>query len=147
MEMEIKEIDASFTYPLRHQILRPHQTLNDCMYPLDYEYSSLHLGVYENDLLISVASFFKENHPDLTGDQYRLRGMATLPEHRGRGAGSALIEYAENILQQKKINYWWCNARITAADYYEKHGLKQLGEVFDLQPIGIHKVMFKKMDS
>ena len=33
-----------------------------------------------------------------------------------------------------------------AADYYEKHGLQQLGETFDLKPIGLHKVMYKAMN-
>jgi len=143
--MEIKIIDASFTYDLRHRILRPHQNLSACHYPLDFEYSSLHLGAYLEDQLVCVASFFKENHPDLSQkNQYRLRGMATDFEFQKQGIGTKLIAFAEEKLLEKKADVWWCNARISAALYYEKLGLTQLGAVFELEPIGPHKVMYRE---
>lgn len=146
-DMEVKIIDAHLTYDLRHRVLRPNQDLTACHYPLDFELSSLHVGAYSGTKLISVASYFKENHPDLMAPvQYRLRGMATDPEFRNRGAGSALIRFSEDFLILNKVSLWWCNARISAATYYEKHGLSQLGETFDLPPIGPHKVMVKSFD-
>ena len=142
--MQVKIIDAHQTYDLRHQVLRPHQDISACHYPLDFELTSLHIGVELDQKLISIASYFKENHPDLDAPiQFRLRGMATLPEYRGQGAGSALIQFAENHLQGKKASLWWCNARTTAAGYYEKQGMSQLGEIFEIEPIGPHKVMVK----
>ncbi len=145
--MEVKIIDPHFTYDLRHRVLRPNQDLTACHYPLDYELSSLHVGAYLNDQLVSVASFFKENHPDLDERiQYRLRGMATDPDFRNRGAGSALIYFSEQYMVDKKADLWWCNARVSAATYYEKHSLQQLGEVFNLEPIGPHKVMVKDVN-
>ncbi|MEM9821953.1 MAG: GNAT family N-acetyltransferase [Bacteroidota bacterium] len=144
--MEVKIIDAHLTYDLRHRILRPHQSLHACHYPLDYELTSLHLGAYLDQNIISVASFFKENHPDLDDAiQYRLRGMATEVAFRGQGAGTALLQFADNYLRQKKASIWWCNARTTAAGYYEKQGMEQLGSVFEIEPIGPHKVMVKKL--
>jgi len=94
--------------------------------------------------LICVGSFYKENHPDMLEKvQYRLRGMATNPSKQGQGAGSQLIQFAEAHMLKKKANIWWCNARISAAGYYEKLGLEQFGTTFDIPPIGMHKVMVR----
>ncbi|MEM8908158.1 MAG: GNAT family N-acetyltransferase [Bacteroidota bacterium] len=142
--MEIKIIEPHLTYGLRHQILRPHQAPEACHYPLDFELSSLHLGAYQDETLISIASFFQENHPDLeAAKQYRLRGMATLMAFRNKGVGRALLQVAERELLQKQADLWWCNARVSAASYYAKLGLQPLGIVFDLPPIGPHQVMVR----
>ena len=87
-----------------------------------------------------------QKHPDLDGaPQYRLRGMATAPELRGEGAGSQLLKKGNEILLEKGVPIWWCNARISAAGYYEKAGLSQLGEIFEIEPIGMHKVMYLRL--
>lgn len=141
----VKNIDGSETYVLRQKILRPSQTLADCKYPSDYETDSFHLGAFINDKLISIASFSKEIYPDLpTGIHYRLRGMATLPEFRNNHAGSSLIQKAEQILQERQANILWCNGRITVADYYKRLGFQEHGEIFEIEPIGLHKVLYKE---
>jgi len=98
---------------------------------------------FNKETLICVASYFLEKHPDLKETpQYRLRGMATDLEFQGQGAGSQLLVKGNEILSEKKVPVWWCNARISAAGYYEKAGLSQLGEPFEIEPIGMHKVMY-----
>ncbi|EJR46630.1 hypothetical protein IIM_04768 [Bacillus cereus VD107] len=142
----VKHIDASETYLLRQTILRPNQSLEDCKYDSDYETDSFHLGAFLQDKLISIASFSKEIHPDLqTGIHYRLRGMATLPNFRNQRAGGSLILKAEQILQKCAANILWCNARITVADYYKRLGFHEHGEIFEIDPIGLHKVMYKEI--
>lgn len=140
----IKHIDASATYLFRQTILRPNQPLEDCKYPSDYETDSFHLGAFINDELISIASFSKEIYPDLqNGIHYRLRGMATLPAFRNQRAGSSLIQRAEQILQDRNANILWCNGRITVSDYYKRLGFHEHGEIFEIEPIGLHKVLYK----
>ena len=125
--------------------MRPSQTLADCKYPSDYETDTFHLGAFINDQLISIASFSKEMHPDLqAGMHYRLRGMATLPEFRNNHAGSSLIQKAEQILQERQADMLWCNGRITVADYYKRLGFQEHGEIFEIEPIGLHKVLYKE---
>ena len=85
-------------------------------------------------------------HPDLqAGMHYRLRGMATLPEFRNNHAGSSLIQKAEQILQERQANMLWCNGRITVADYYKRLGFQEHGEIFEIEPIGLHKVLIKNI--
>ncbi|WP_242236595.1 GNAT family N-acetyltransferase [Bacillus cereus group sp. BfR-BA-01316] len=142
----VKHIDASETYLFRQTILRPNQPLEDCKYPSDYETDTFHLGAFINDELISIASFSKEIYPDFqTGIHYRLRGMATLPNFRNQRAGSSLIHKAEQILQERNANILWCNGRITVTDYYKRLGFHEHGEIFEIEPIGLHKVLYKKI--
>jgi len=144
--MIIKVITANQTYDLRHKILRPNQTLDDCQYPLDLNPDTIHLGAFLGEKLISIASFFQENSDSFSfQNQYRLRGMATLPEFRNQKAGSALIKKAEKIMKEKKVELWWCNARTTVSDYYLKLGLEIEGNIFDIHPIGPHVLMWKRL--
>ncbi|TCP29723.1 acetyltransferase (GNAT) family protein [Scopulibacillus darangshiensis] len=144
--MEIKYIKPKDTYKLRHKILRPNQTIEDCKFEGDMDEHSFHLGAYFNGQLISIASFYREKNPTLNGAmQYRLRGMATDGEYRKQKAGSSLIASAEEILKEKGADLWWCNARTKVSPYYKKLGLSEHGEVFDIHPIGPHKLMYKKI--
>ncbi|MGG2067144.1 GNAT family N-acetyltransferase [Bacillus sp. S14(2024)] len=142
--IEIKRIDCSQTYALRHEILRPNQSLEDCRYTSDNEENTFHLGAFMDDKLISIASFSYEIHPSLgEGIHYRLRGMATEQNFRKQHAGSTLIHSAEAILAERHAQLLWCNARITVANYYTRLGFQEYGEIFDIPPIGLHKLMYK----
>ncbi|WP_459502434.1 GNAT family N-acetyltransferase [Bacillus sp. C1] len=142
----ITQIDPSETYALRQNILRPNQQLGDCKYISDYEINSFHLGAFLNEELISIASFSSEVEPSLQGrNHYRLRGMATVPTFRKQHAGSSLIQQATAILQERQVEILWCNARITVADYYKRLGFLEHGEIFDIHPIGLHKLMYKTL--
>ncbi|WP_242214465.1 GNAT family N-acetyltransferase [Bacillus cereus group sp. BfR-BA-01383] len=142
----IKHIDASETYLFRQTILRPNQPLEDCKYPSDYETDSFHLGGFLNDALVSIASFSQEIYPDLpNGIHYRLRGMATSPTFRNQRAGSSLIHKAEQILQERNANILWCNGRITVTNYYKLLGFLEHGEIFEIDNLGLHKVMYKEL--
>ncbi|WP_182811645.1 GNAT family N-acetyltransferase [Bacillus sp. ME78] len=142
----VQYIDASETHLLRQAVLRPNQSLADCKYSSDYEKDTFHLGAFINAELISITSFSKEIYPDLqNGIHYRLRGMATLPNFRNKRAGSSLIHKAEQVLKERKANILWCNGRITVTDYYKRLGFQEHGEIFEIEPIGLHKVLYKKI--
>lgn len=146
--VQIQFISPEETYPIRHKILRPNQSLRDCQYPGDLDESTFHVGGFCENSLVSIASYYVEtdsslrNHGNLL---YRLRGMATLSEYRGRGIGSALIKFSEEYLKELGSVGWWCNARISACPYYKNLGLTQVGDVFDIEPIGPHMIMFKEL--
>lgn len=144
--MTITFIEPHETYELRHRILRPHQSIDDCKYPSDHAPETLHLGAFIDGLLVSVASFFSEKHPDLPGQShYRLRGMATMVSHRGQQAGSSLIRFAESYFKKQQISLWWCNARTTVQSYYERLGLNVIGDPYEIVPIGPHVLMVKNL--
>lgn len=142
----IKQIIPEDTYRIRHIVLRPNQTIDECKYDDDFNQNAFHLGAFLNEKLISIASYYKEQSKSFDEKvQYRLRGMATLNEFRNLRAGSKLIDFAETILKDRHADLWWCNARISASSYYEKLGLCVFGDVFTIEPIGPHKLMWKKI--
>lgn len=146
MMFHAKEITPLMTYNIRHSVLRPHQSLSECIYDTDFLEGSFHVGLFHHDELISIASFNPENHPFFTSSrQYHLRAMATLPSYRNMGAGRAVISYAEERLKLKGYDLIWCNGRTSVQGYYEKLGFKSHGERFDYPGLGDHIVMYKEV--
>ncbi|EIT86394.1 hypothetical protein A374_05501 [Fictibacillus macauensis ZFHKF-1] len=144
----IKEISAEETYALRQEVLRPNQPLQSCQFDGDFDKKTFHLGAFKENQLISIASFYCEVQASIIGKQhYRLRGMATKSDFRKEKAGSSLLRYAEQMLNERQADVWWCNARTEVSGYYEKLGLRKQGPVFDLPGIGPHIVMYKVLKS
>ena len=142
--IRIKKISASETYAIRKTVLRkniplPFQFLGD----LDED--TFHLGAFKNNELIAVSSFMKMHNANFSGEQYQLRGMATLNQYQGCGAGKLMIEKAFTLLNELKINDLWCNARIAAVNFYAKVGLNTFGDKFEIEFVGEHYLMFKKI--
>jgi len=145
-DMRIAFIKARDTWPLRHAVLRPHMTLEDCDYPNDRNPDSFHLGVFHRDELICIGSFYAERAEGLKGwRQYRLRGMATHAEHRGKGAGGHLVRFAMDHLAHLKADLLWCNARREAMDFYGRLGFDVQGDAFDIPGIGEHFQMHRRV--
>ncbi len=145
-EFIIKKISAAETRPLRRGILRPHQRAEDLLYTADDDSRSFHLGAYDGAELISVASFLFDPHPDFDNSkQFRIRGMATLPDYRGQGLGMKLLQSGLERIKSEGVEFVWLNARQTALGFYERAGFAYFGEMFELTGIGPHKVMWKRL--
>lgn len=143
---DFRIIPYQATYDLRFNILRPHQPIEACYYPADDLEENFHVGAFCGKELISIGSFFQETHPDIQGKlQYRLRGMATKEIYRGQYAGKGILTFGEQVLKEKNVDTWWCNARVTAADFYLKFGMIQVGDIYEIKPIGMHKLMCKTL--
>lgn len=140
--IEIKNISAEQAYAIRLEVLRKN-------IPLPYKFNgdldtdTFHLGAFKDGELIAVSSFMKVKNSHFKGAQYQLRGMATLVEYQGFGAGKLLLIKAEEILKTLNIECLWCNAREIAVDFYKKQGFLTFGEKFDIPLIGGHFVLFK----
>lgn len=144
--IRIEKISAEETYPIRHKILRPHQSFEDSKYDTDHLDTTLHVGAIADGTIISIASFSKVTHHELTSSkQYQLRAMATLPEFRRQNMGKSIVAYAEKVLKEKKIDFIWCKARIEVKGYYEKLGFEPMGDVFEYPGLGPHIIMVKKL--
>lgn len=141
----IKNISAEETYKIRLEILRNGMDL-PVEFSGDFDKDTFHLGVFENDSLKGISSFLKNSNILFDTTQYQLRGMATLPEVRGKGYGKQLLLQAFDILKEKKINILWCNAREVALDFYLKLGFEQKGNPFDIPEVGEHYCLYKQIE-
>ena len=140
--MQVLRISSRDTFKIRQLMLRPNGTLQDCEFKGDEDELTFHLGAFIDKKLVSVASFYFEKHPDIAEPyQFRLRGMATLPEHQGQGLSSALLKTAFPMIKQNLCKVLWCNARVSAIGFYTKVGFKQLSGEFEIPGIGPHTLM------
>ena len=79
------------------------------------------------------------------GAAWRLRGMASSEAARGRGFGSAVLRDVFAAAAEAGAAYLWCNARIGAVAFYERHGMQTVGPEFDMPAIGPHYVMWRAL--
>ncbi len=140
-------ISAAETYPVRHRILRPHQTFEECAYPLDEAPDSYHVGYYLNRELIGVGSVMYEPLYDTKQlNSWRIRGMAVSEHVRGKGVGGEilqeLISYAASHGLPGEV---WCNGRVTVKGFYVRFGFVQQGDIFNVPGVGPHVLFVRPM--
>lgn len=142
--VKIESILAEQTLPIRSRVLRPGRPKKECIFDGDHAPKTFHLGAFTEEKLVGIASFVVDPHTYFSGKQYRLRGMAVLPEYRGMGYGKELVAYGEKLIQEKKFDILWFNAREVALKFYKDLGFIAKGEPFEIPTVGTHHVMFKQ---
>ena len=92
-----------------------------------------------------MATFLKNKNDVFSeSNQYQLRGMAILPQFQGSKLGKKLLFKAEDILGGNVL--LWFNARESAQGFYSKYGYEVSGTAFEIEGIGRHFLMFKKIN-
>ena len=142
----VKQIQAKDCYAIRQQVLWQHKAINNCGIDIDAQEGAFHLGVFQNDELLCIGSFFKQQNSNFPqAKQYRLRAMATLPKAQKKGTAKSLVEFAVQKLQSENQDLLWCDARVVATGFYEKLGFSTIGTAYEIPIIGIHYLMYKKL--
>ncbi|HEX6388250.1 MAG TPA: GNAT family N-acetyltransferase [Solirubrobacteraceae bacterium] len=132
--MEVRVIPIEQTRPLRHAVLRPHQDIGDLgTHETEGAYA---VGAFQDDELVAVGFVA----PDGRGG-WRVRGMATAPQARGRGAGAAVLQALVDHARDQGATHVWANVRTPARTLYERAGFTVVSEEFELPEIGPHVVM------
>ena len=139
--MEVVVVTAEQTRPLRHLILRPNQPVDSTDYPGDHDPGTRHFGVMDEGRLVGIASLYREPRSDGPPGGWRLRGMATATDARGKGAGRSLLGVCRDHVAARGGTELWCNARMVARDFYTAAGFEPVGPEFDITDIGPHVVM------
>ncbi len=139
--MEVRPVGPDDVRPLRQSILRRGQSWEGTAYPGDGDPATVHLGAFEEEGLVGIASLYREDRPGAGRGGWRLRGMATTPEVRGRGVGRALLAACVAHVATNGGGELWCNARTPAAGFYAAAGFSVLTDEFDIPGIGPHVVM------
>ena len=125
-------------------MLRPKQPLETCIFP--YDEVSIHLGLYLNQKLISIISFSKQELDGYTDSNcWQFRGMATLFEYSRLGYGKKLLKAAIKIIKDKDADYFWCNARESALNFYEKLNFEIISDKFYVPISGPHYKMLLRL--
>ena len=137
--MDVRLITAAETIPLRSAVLRPGRPLSAAQFPGDDLPTTKHFGVFGDGKLVGIASLFSAELLEKPGvAALQLRGMATAPEVRGTGFGKALVIACEAFTRESGLKLIWCNARTSAAGFYEKLGWKIISTEFEVPDVGPH---------
>ncbi|HIO93005.1 MAG TPA: GNAT family N-acetyltransferase [Leucothrix mucor] len=135
MNIQILLIDWGKTIPIRHQVLWPNQAPEFCHVSGDE--NAIHFGAYIDKQLVCVASVY------LQGEYARLRKFATLKSHQKKGIGSNVLTFILKALEERNITYFWCDARESAVDFYQRFGLEVEGSIFYKSDIPYYKMSKK----
>jgi len=128
------------TRELRQAVLRPNMTLEQlARHEAPDAYA---VGVYDDTALVAVGFVAPESSEP---GSWRVRGMATVPGLRGRGAGTKVLEALVTHAIEHGARRIWCNARIPARTLYERAGFEVVSEQFELPEIGPHFVMERRL--
>ncbi len=127
--MHIRTITADEARILRRAVLKPNLPFEEVVFPGDDDPTSLHLGAFECDELLAVATLIQDACPVGGRDNdWRLRGMATTQKVRNRGIGGMLLSRCIMHARDTGGTRIWCNGRSAAQRIKERHGLLAIGE-------------------
>ena len=143
--IQIKEIKAEDTYPIRKDVLRKGMTLSHEMAG-DHDVESLHVGLFDGSDLVCIGSFMKATKPEFKGLQYQLRGMASAEGYQGKGYGKMLLTAAEICLKRKGQIYFGAMPELLPLIFIQRWDTRVLGQLFEVDQVGPHYVMYKSLE-
>ncbi len=144
----VEAVDAATGRALRNAVLRPGQPPEQPTYPREDDPQTLHFAAVEaaGGEVLAVGSVMPELHPrEPRAGDWRIRGMATRPDLRGRGLGARVLDALERAAREGGAHRVWCNARSGARRFYERAGYETVGEELEIEGIGPHHVMSKRL--
>jgi GNAT superfamily N-acetyltransferase len=141
------QVGAAAGRALRMSVLRPHEPPDRPMYPAEDDPSTLHFAsLAANGEVLAVGSAMPDPHPaDPREGDWRIRGMATRPDLRGRSLGARVLDALERAARERGGRRMWCNARSGARDFYARAGYEIEGGEFEIAGIGPHFRMVKRL--
>src|SRR5258705_8069662 len=116
--VEVRQISAAETVPLRHAVLRPGRPVETALFAGDDLPSTTHFGAFRNGQLLCIASLFEAKLPEEPGvPAIQLRGMATAADSQQTDLDQTLVLGCATFAQEKRARLLWCNARVYAAGF------------------------------
>lgn len=157
IDIPIRLVELDATFALRKAVLRPWLTPEEARATWADAAEHFQVGALKDGRVVSTAGFLIEAHPDYLGKfgglQWRLRGMASEPALQGRGVGGRVLDFGIAEIARRLAARGepsaalWCNGRTGAQRFYERHGFRAVGEVFETPGTGPHFVFWRRVDA
>lgn len=132
MDAVVEQIFPALTWRIRQLAMYPEKEITDMELPGDFD--AMHFGLYYQYELTGVVSLFIE------GTTAQFRKMAVLPNDQGKGFGLQLLQYLVDYCREQGIKKLWCNARVSAIDFYKKLGFVTVGKPYEKNEIAYVKM-------
>ena len=118
----IEQIRPELTWRLRQRVLYPAEKLYDMQ--MDEDNYGYHFGAFENNELVGVVSLFQKDK------DFQFRKFAVDESMQNKGIGTKLLKFIIDFSKTGGGERIWCNARLSAVDFYLKLGFSQTGTFF-----------------
>jgi predicted GNAT family N-acyltransferase len=116
------QLDDALT--VRHQVFVEEQKVPIELEIDEYEDKSTHVVLYDDEKPIGAGRF------RVIDDVGKLERICVLPEYRGKGAGTMIIEKLESIAKEKGLKTVKLNAQTHAKAFYQRLGYETVSAVF-----------------
>ncbi len=139
---------AASTFPLRQRVLRAREPIEQLALPGDDDPDTCHMAAMTaTGEVVGTANVRREGPPWEPGAEgaWRLRGMATSEELRGRGIGARLLDALLSHIASRDGGFVWCNARVPAVRFYQREGFVIRGEPWADPDLGPHVSMWRQV--
>lgn len=146
----IRQVPPAVTFPLRQRVLHPELQVDAVGLPGDDRRGAAHFAAFAaTGELIGIVTVIPEppTWEPAAAQAWRLRGMATAPEVRGRGEGVRLVSAALDHVRSSGGMLLWCTARLGAVGFYQRMGFATRGEPWEEPIIGPHIAMWRRVGS
>lgn len=120
--INIREVPIEIVWDMRREIMYPDEPLD--FVKLENDDGGIHLGLYENNRLVSVISLFEDD------ENIQFRKFATTVSEQGKGFGTKLLKHVMEWAMENRKKSIWCNARLSATALYQKFGMKPAGKTW-----------------
>lgn len=145
--LRLEQVPAADVQPLRTRILRSWPGPL-CEYAEDDLDDTYHFALLDEEGAWAVVTYVRRPCAQRPGEQaYQLRGMAVALDAQRQGCGTRLVEASLIRLAAAEpgARWVWCNARLSAVEFYERMGFEGFGDVFEIEGIGPHLRMMREM--
>ena len=140
--LQIRRATAAEVVDLRHAVLRAGLPRETAIFVGDYDPTARHFVATQGDRIVGCATLHLNRWRDQPA--WQLRGMAVAPDHQRGGVGAQLLlAIEESVRDDSPTRQLWCNARVPAVAFYQKHGWSVASDVFDVPTAGPHVKMIK----
>jgi N-acetylglutamate synthase-like GNAT family acetyltransferase len=110
---------------LRDDLLRKPLGLTFTKEELESEKENMLIAAFEDDDILGCCMLVEKD-----AETTRLRQMAVLNNLQGKGVGSAILQFAENLARDRGYKKIIMHARKNTAEFFEKCGYKVSGTEF-----------------
>lgn len=124
---------------LRDDLLRKPLGLSFSKEELESEKENMLIAAFDDDDILGCCMLV-EKDPETA----RLRQMVVLNNLQGKGVGTAILQFAENLARDRGYKKIMMHARKNTSDFFEKFGYKITGNEFIELTIP-HFVMTKEL--
>lgn len=147
MSFILKKVESTDLYPLRNKVLRNNKGFKFCKFDGDDSVDTIHFAVIKNESIIGGVSLIKNNTNDIKSlKNIQLRGMAVYKNYQKNKIGSLLLKKVDSHCIKNNIDCIWMNARLEALGFYLKNGFTKTKKSFNIEGIGKHYFLYKKLN-